>query len=44
MSNTEEILNEKNQRYVLFPLKYNNIFNLYKKALASFWTVEEVDL
>ena len=39
-----EILNDDNQRYVLFPLKYNNIFNLRKKALASFWTVEEVDL
>tara|TARA_X000000950_G_C13820610_1_gene621756 strand:+ start:85 stop:1062 length:978 start_codon:yes stop_codon:yes gene_type:complete len=44
MSNTEEILNENNHRYVLFPLKYNKIFGLYKKALASFWTVEEVDL
>ena len=44
MSVSEEILNENNHRYVLFPLKYNKIFELYKKALASFWTVEEVDL
>lgn len=40
---TEEILGGKT-RYTLFPIKYNGIFSLYKKALASFWTVEEIDL
>jgi len=40
----EPILCEDNHRYVLFPIKYQSIFELYKKALASFWTVEEVDL
>jgi ribonucleotide reductase beta subunit family protein with ferritin-like domain len=29
---------------VLFPLEYRPIWNMYKKAEASFWTVEEVDL
>lgn len=35
---------EKN--YTLFPInqKYITIWQLYKKALASFWTVEEIDL
>ena len=28
----------------LLPIKHDNLFRLYKKALASFWTVEEVDL
>lgn len=28
----------------MFPIKYQNLWILYKKALASFWTVEEVDL
>lgn len=32
------------KRYTMFPLKYNNIYEYYKKAVASFWTVEEVDL
>lgn len=32
------------KRYTMFPLKYNNIYDYYKKAVASFWTVEEVDL
>jgi ribonucleoside-diphosphate reductase subunit M2 len=29
---------------VLFPIKYHSIYDLYKKHLASFWTVDEVDL
>ena len=35
-----------NKNYTLFPIqsKYINVWNLYKKALASFWTVEEIDL
>ena len=40
---TEPILTDKN-RYTLFPIEYEGIFDLYKKALASFWTVEEIDL
>ena len=42
--NFEPILTESDNRYVLLPIKHNNLFHLYKKALASFWTVEEVDL
>jgi len=40
----EPLLTEVDNRYVLLPIKYDNLFKLYKKALASFWTVEEVDL
>tara|TARA_B110001469_G_scaffold61203_1_gene58730 strand:+ start:182 stop:1171 length:990 start_codon:yes stop_codon:yes gene_type:complete len=43
-TSTEPILTESGNRYVLLPIQHNNLFNLYKKALASFWTVEEVDL
>lgn len=28
----------------LFPIKNQQLWNFYKKAEASFWTVEEVDL
>ena len=42
--NPEPLLNDIDNRFVLFPLKHNRLFDLYKKALASFWTVEEVDL
>ena len=40
----ESILVEKENKYVLFPIEYDDIFSMYKRALASFWTVEEVDL
>jgi ribonucleoside-diphosphate reductase subunit M2 len=33
-----------NKRFVLFPIEYHDIWQMYKKAEASFWTVEEVDL
>lgn len=31
-------------RFVLFPIKENDLWQLYKDAEASFWTAEEVDL
>ena len=36
-------MNEQNH-YVLFPIKYNDIWNHYKRHMSTFWTVEEVDL
>ena len=44
METEEPILRDNKQRFVLFPLQYRPIWNMYKKAEASFWTVEEVDL
>lgn len=43
MSN-EVLLDKSNDRFVLFPIKYNDIWEMYKKAMASFWTAEEIDL
>jgi len=40
----EPLLKENPGRFVIFPIKYHDIFKMYKKAVASFWTVEEVDL
>ena len=31
-------------RYVLFPIRHKDVWDMYKKAEASFWTAEEVDL
>ncbi len=45
MSNVEEpILKENNNRFVLFPIQHDDIWAFYKKAEASFWTAEEIDL
>lgn len=40
----EPLLRENPNRFVIFPIKYPDIWHYYKKAVASFWTVEEVDL
>ena len=40
----EPILQVNKQRFVLFPIKYPRVWEMYKKAEASFWTAEEVDL
>jgi len=40
----EPILKENNTRFVLFPIAHNDIWEFYKKAEASFWTAEEIDL
>lgn len=39
----EPILDPKNSSYVL-SVKYKDIWHMYKQAMASFWTVAEVDL
>ncbi|TKY54057.1 Ribonucleoside-diphosphate reductase small chain A [Spatholobus suberectus] len=40
----EPILMEQSQRFCMFPIRYKQIWEMYKKAEASFWTAEEVDL
>ena len=40
----EPILKENKDRFVLFPIKHKDIWEMYKKAEASFWTAEEIDL
>lgn len=40
----EPLLKENPDRFVLFPIKYHDIWQMYKKALASFWTSDEIDL
>jgi ribonucleoside-diphosphate reductase beta chain len=40
----EHILQENKDRFVMFPLKYHDIWQMYKTAEHSFWTAEEIDL
>ena len=40
----ELLLKENASRFVIFPIQHDEIWQFYKKAVASFWTVEEVDL
>ncbi|MBN9293377.1 MAG: ribonucleotide-diphosphate reductase subunit beta [Flavobacteriia bacterium] len=44
MSQAEPILEPNDGRFVLFPIQHDDIWQFYKKAEASFWTAEEIDL
>jgi ribonucleoside-diphosphate reductase beta chain len=40
----EPILQENKNRFVLLPIRYPEVWKMYKQAEASFWTAEEIDL
>lgn len=40
----EPILQEDDNRFVLFPIKHDAIWEMRKQALACFWTTDEIDL
>ena len=40
----EKILVENPNRFVIFPIEHNDIWEYYKQHQAAFWTAEEVDL
>jgi ribonucleotide reductase beta subunit family protein with ferritin-like domain len=42
--NVEPLLQEDANRYVLFPVEHQDIYDMYKKQLDCFWRVDEVDL
>lgn len=40
----EPILEQSDDRFVMFPLQYGDVWDLYKKQVDCFWRAEEVDL
>lgn len=45
MPESEELLlTESDRNYTIFPIQHDDIWTYYKKAMANFWTPEEVDL
>ena len=40
----EPILSETKNRFVIFPIQHNEIWEWYKKQEECFWTAEEIDL
>lgn len=42
--NYEPFLDADSKRYVIFPIQHDDIWQFYKRHLAAFWTVEEIDL
>lgn len=43
MSKSSILTVEQKNRFVLFPIKYWDLWLMYKKHVASFWTSEEID-
>lgn len=43
-TNNYNILEDDSNRFVLYPIKYPSIFDMYTVAKSSFWVPEEVDL
>ena len=41
---TEPLLAPDDNRFVTFPIKYNDIWVMYKKQVDCFWRAEEIDL
>ena len=44
MEHIEPMLQENMNRFVLFPIEHNEIWEMYKLHAAAFWTAEEIDL
>lgn len=44
MAVLEPILQENKDRFVIFPIQHNDLWEWYKKQQACFWTAEEIDL
>ena len=41
---TEPLLKEDENRYVMFPIQCNDVWEMYKRQVDCFWRAEEVDL
>jgi len=44
MSAIEPILQPNDNRFVIFPIQHDDLWDWYKKQQACFWTAEEIDL
>ena len=42
--NSEPILHPDDNRFVMFPIKYDDVWKMYKKQVDCFWRAEEIDL
>merc|ERR1719161_2905238 len=44
LEKSDPLLVENPRRFVMFPIQYPQVWEMYKKHEASFWTAEEIDL
>ena len=43
-NNTEPILTRNDNRFVMFPIEHQDVWEMYKKSVDCFWRAEEIDL
>ena len=43
-NNAEPLLTPDDNRFVMFPIKHNDVWEMYKKQVDCFWRAEEIDL
>jgi ribonucleoside-diphosphate reductase subunit M2 len=43
-NNIEPLLIQDDNRFVMFPIKYDDIWNMYEKQVDCFWRPQEIDL
>jgi len=39
----EELFEENKNKYVMFPIKYPDIYEMYKKLVSAFWVADEIN-
>jgi len=44
LEESDPLLMDNPRRWVMFPIQYPEVWEMYKKHEASFWTAEEIDL
>merc|ERR1719218_466455 len=44
LEKSDPLLMDNPRRWVMFPIQYPAVWEMYKKHEASFWTAEEIDL
>ena len=42
--NQEPLLTEDENRFVMFPIEHDDIWQMYKKSVECFWRTEEIDI
>ena len=43
MAPTEELLQQEDNRLTIFPIRFPKIWDMYNKAVSTFWVPEEID-
>ena len=44
LKNTEDLLIPDDNRFVMFPIKHDDIWKMYEKQIDCFWRPQEIDL